>query len=76
MIGLFLSFTVSGVLYSALVESGLLQANVAFAVIFGLQAVMIVACWLAIRNVTVEGLQADATPDVAGVEDDGLRAGA
>jgi len=60
VIGLFLSFTVSGCLYSALVESKVLQSNLAFAVIFALQAVMIIICWVAVRGVTVEGLQRDA----------------
>jgi MFS transporter, BCD family, chlorophyll transporter len=57
VIGLFLSFTVSGMLYSAFVESHWLPANQAFALIFVLQALMVVMCLLAVRSVTVEGLQ-------------------
>ena len=60
VIGLFLSFTVSGSLYSLLVESGWLASNMAFAAIFVLQAAMIIVCWVAIRGVTLEGLQSDA----------------
>lgn len=60
VIGLFLSFTVSGALYSLLVESQWLPANEAFSLIFLLQALMVVLCFLAVRNVTVEGLQAGA----------------
>jgi MFS transporter, BCD family, chlorophyll transporter len=63
VIGLFLSFTVSGALYSLFVESQWLPANQAFALIFALQAAMVVLCLLAVRNVTVEGLQAGAKPD-------------
>lgn len=60
VIGLFLSFTVSGALYSALVETGAMAANVAFALIFLLQAVMVVLCYLVVRGVTIEGLQSGA----------------
>ncbi len=60
VIGLFLSFTVSGCLYSALVETQVLQSNLAFAVIFALQAVMIIICWMSVRRVTIEGLQREA----------------
>lgn len=60
VMGLFLSFTVSGALYSALVETGLLAANSGFALIFALQALMVALCCLAVRSVTVEGLQAEA----------------
>ncbi|ARN73161.1 BCD family MFS transporter [Oceanicoccus sagamiensis] len=60
VIGLFLSFTVSGLLYSVLVESGWLQGNMAFSIIFILQALMVVLCYIAVRNVTIEGLQAGA----------------
>jgi BCD family chlorophyll transporter-like MFS transporter len=67
VIGLFLSFTVSGSLYSALVESGVLRSNLAFAVIFVLQAVMIIFCWIAVRGVTLEGMQ----QEVGGSADDG-----
>jgi BCD family chlorophyll transporter-like MFS transporter len=42
------------------VESNVLQSNLAFAVIFALQALMIIICWLAVRGVTIEGLQAKA----------------
>jgi len=59
VIGLFLSFTISGALYSALAESGLMQANSAFAVIFISQALMVIACLLAIRPVTVDKLKAE-----------------
>lgn len=57
-VGLFLSFTVSGGLYSLLVESRWLPANQGFAAIFLLQALMVVLCYLAVRPVTIEGLQA------------------
>ncbi len=60
VIGLFLSFTVSGALYSALVESGVFAANLAFALIFLLQAAMIVLCYVVVRSVTIEGLHAGA----------------
>lgn len=60
VMGLFLSFTVSGALYSALVETSLLAANSGFALIFVLQALMVGFCCLAVRSVTVEGLQAEA----------------
>ena len=60
VIGLFLSFTLSGTLYTALVESGLLAKNSGFALLFALQALMVMACWLLARPVSVEGLKADA----------------
>ena len=60
VIGLFLSFTISGLVYTALVESGLLAGNTGFAVIFVLQAVMVALCCLSVRPVTVEGLHAGA----------------
>ncbi len=60
VIGLFLSFVVSGAIYTALVESGLLAGNVGFAVIFVLQAVVVGLCYLCVRPVTVEGLHAGA----------------
>ncbi len=60
IIGLFLSFTVAGTLYTLLVESGLLSGNAGFALIFLLQALMVVLCFLVIRPVTVEGLKAGA----------------
>ncbi len=60
VIGLFLSFTVSGALYSTFVESDALAANQAFALIFLLQAAMIVLCYAVVRGVTIEGLQAGA----------------
>ncbi len=60
VIGLFLSFTVSGTAYTLLVESGLLAANSGFAAIFVLQALMVALCCLCVRSVTVEGLKAGA----------------
>ena len=57
VIGLFLSFTVSGALYSGLVETGFLTANKAFMVIFILQAMMVMLCIWIIRPVTIEGLK-------------------
>ena len=63
VIGLFLSFTVSGALYTLFIESGWLDKNFAFALIFLLQAAMVVFCFLAVRGVTVEGLQAAARDD-------------
>ncbi|GAB3096435.1 BCD family MFS transporter [Aestuariicella hydrocarbonica] len=63
VIGLFLSFTVSGVLYTLLVESAWFSANVAFALIFILQALMVVMSYLVVRNVTIEGLQNAAQPE-------------
>ncbi len=60
VIGLFLSFTVSGTLYSALVESGLLTANLGFALIFVLQALMVALCCVCVQSVTVAGLKAEA----------------
>ena len=63
VIGLFLSFTISGSLYSLLVESQWLPANQAFSLIFLAQAVMVVLCFLAVKGVTVEGLKAGAQPD-------------
>ena len=60
VIGLFLSFTISGAVYTVLVESGLLAGNTGFAVIFVLQAVMVALCFLSVRHVTVEGLHASA----------------
>ncbi|AQQ67881.1 hypothetical protein Mag101_09670 [Microbulbifer agarilyticus] len=65
VIGLFLSFTVSGCLYSLLVESQVLTANIAFALIFVLQALMVVFSYLVVRNVTIEGLNeaAEQEPD-------------
>ena len=60
VIGLFLSFTVSGALYSLLVESQWLSANHAFSLIFLLQALMVVLCFLVVKGVTVEGLKAGA----------------
>lgn len=61
VIGLFLSFTVSGGLYSLLAESGWLSANVAFAVIFGLQALMVLGCLLAIQPVSVAALNSEGS---------------
>ncbi len=63
VIGLFLSFTVSGTVYTLLVESGLLDGNTGFAAIFVLQAVMVALCYLSVRPVTVEGLRGAARPD-------------
>ena len=60
VIGLFLSFVISGTVYTLLVESGLLDGNTGFAVIFVLQAVMVALCCLCVRPVTVEGLKAGA----------------
>ena len=60
VIGLFLSFTVAGTVYTALVESGVLPANSGFAVIFIMQAVMVVLCYRVVKPVTVEGLRAGA----------------
>ena len=60
VIGLFLSFTISGTVYTVLVESGLLDGNVGFAAIFVLQALMVALCYLCVRPVTVEGLKAGA----------------
>ncbi|MEM1114720.1 MAG: PucC family protein [Pseudomonadota bacterium] len=60
IIGLFLSFTVAGTIYTALVESGLLSSNTGFAVIFGLQALVVVLSYIAVKSVTVEGLNAGA----------------
>ena len=57
VIGLFLSFTVSGALYSLLAESGLLTANRAFMVIFVLQAIMVMAGVWIVRSVTIEKLK-------------------
>ena len=74
VIGLFLSFTVSGSLYSALVETGWLQSNLAFAVIFALQAGMIIVCWMSVRGVTIEGLQREATAPSPGVQNRGHHA--
>ena len=65
VIGLFLSFVVSGCLYSLLVETSWLQTNIAFMFIFVLQALMVVLCYLAVRGVTIEGLQAGARVDAA-----------
>ena len=60
VIGLFLSFVISGAVYTVLVESGLLAGNTGFAAIFALQALMVALCCLAVRPVTVEGLKAGA----------------
>ncbi len=60
IIGLFLSFTVAGTVYTVLVESGWLANNTGFAVIFLLQAVMVILSYLVVRPVTVEGLKAGA----------------
>ena len=56
--GLFLSFTLSGTLYTALVESGLLAKNSGFALLFALQALMVMACWLLVRPISVQALRA------------------
>ena len=60
VIGLFLSFTISGTLYTVLVESGLLDGNAGFALLFVLQALVVALCYLCVRPVTVEGLRAGA----------------
>ena len=60
VIGLFLSFTVSGALYSLFVETGWLSANIAFAAIFLLQALLVLACMLVVRPVSVDALRAEA----------------
>ncbi|WP_101758374.1 BCD family MFS transporter [Oceanicoccus sp. KOV_DT_Chl] len=64
VIGLFLSFTVSGTLYSLFIETGWLDKNIAFALIFILQAVMVLLCYLTVRNVTIEGLQSGARTEI------------
>lgn len=63
VIGLFLSFTVSGALYSLFIETGWLANNIAFSVIFVLQAVMVLCSYIAVKGVTIEGLQKSARED-------------
>ena len=60
VIGLFLSFTISGTIYQTLIQSGLLQANVGFALIFVLQALTATLCYLSIRPVSIAGLRGEA----------------
>ena len=66
VIGLFLSFTISGTIYQTLIQSGLLAPNIAFAMIFLLQAMMAVLCYLAIRPVSIAGLHTEARGAVTG----------
>ena len=68
IIGLFLSFTVAGTIYTVLVESGLLGNNTGFAVIFCLQAVMVMLSYIVVKPVTVEGLNEGAR-DIDGMRD-------
>ena len=68
IIGLFLSFTVAGTIYTVLVESGLMANNTGFAVIFILQAVMVVASYIVVKPVTVEGLNEGAR-DIDGMRE-------
>lgn len=56
-VGLGLSFLLAGVLHSLLIGSGLLSARGGYAVIFGLEAVAMLFCVLALRGASVEALR-------------------
>jgi len=70
VIGLFLSFTISGTVYQTFIQSGLLEPNVAFAFIFVLQAMMAILCYLSIRPVSIAGLHNEARGAVRGDENE------